>query len=50
MEDIACMIIIVVVFIGGLAIGLTSNDITELDNGCIVYDNNVYCLDTEATE
>lgn len=42
---IPCIFCSIAGWILGLAIGTSCNEITELSNGCIVHDSNVYCVE-----
>lgn len=45
---VPCAFLFVVAFVIGLCIGASCEATTELDNGCIVYNNNVYCVEEVA--
>lgn len=46
-EDVIIPVLLigVVCFWIGIMLGCNINDITELENECIVYENNVYCIE-----
>ena len=48
--DLGDILICLVVACLGLVIGVAIGEPSELDNGCIVYGSNVYCINTEVAE
>lgn len=46
MDDFFVSIIVAIITMGvGFLIGLGASNVTKLENNCIVYENNVYCME-----
>ena len=46
MKDLLSSVIVGTITMGvGFFIGLGASNVTKLENNCIVYENNVYCME-----